>query len=254
MKLTKQYILECLDTYCSFDALSEDTFFEAVIKPLQANQCFDNWTWDNGVTKGVLIFKEFDFVIKIPFGGRYFYTESHYENTEGRWMYSCDPNWDSNKVHKMDASDEFYEFEGSYAEDNNWNYCQEEAEISIRAIHNDLGKCLAITEFIGYAQNHPIYAQEKCCMFSEMSSTTKAEEYKNRTATDYDSLQEVRKRTDFWGITNDWVLDFLIYWGEEMLKKLGDFIDDNDISDLHCGNIGYRNGDPCLVDYSSYRD
>jgi hypothetical protein len=66
MKLTKEYILECLDKYCTFEGLTEDNFVNLVVAPLQDAHCFNDWTWDNGVTKGVIIFKDFDFVVKIP--------------------------------------------------------------------------------------------------------------------------------------------------------------------------------------------
>lgn len=250
--MTKEYILECLGLYCNFKELNEDNFEALVISPLCANQCFNNWTWDNGVTKGVLIFKDLDFVIKIPFQGYISYMESHYESEKGGWHWS-----NSNKINqyiRVESLEEFFEFEGSASEENNWDYCAVEAEITVRAINEGLEKCIASTEFLGYANNYPIYIQEKCFMFSDASSSTNKEKYENRTKKDYDSLAEVRERIDFWGIDNDWVLDFLIYWGEEMLKRLGDFIFDNDIEDLHNGNIGYRHGVPCLVDYSSYRE
>ena len=257
MKLTEKYILECLDKYCTFEGLTEDTFVELVVQPLREANCFEKWVYDNGVTKGVLIFKELDFVVKIPFVGRTSYIESHYERSNGAWTWV---DWGKNThtpegILRVESSEDgIWEFEGSSAEDSNWNYCQAELEIAARAKDKSLDKCIAVTEFLGFAKDHPIYIQERCCMFDEMSSTTKAEEYRLRTKADYDSLKKVRERTDFWGVNSDWVLDFLIYWGEDMLKKLGDFIYDNDIEDLHDGNIGYRNGVPCLVDYSSFRD
>ena len=69
---------------------------------------------------------------------------------------------------------------------------------------------------------------------------------------DYEKVNTLRKKYDFHSINDDWMLDFLIYYGEEMFKKLADFIFDENIYDLHNGNIGYLNGRPCLVDYSSY--
>lgn len=249
--LTKKYILECLDSYCTFENLHEDNFVEQIVRPLQINNCFkeNHWTYDNGVTKGVLIFKGLDFVIKIPFMGRTCWTESHYEDSQGNWLWnkrSC------TNIKKIEAEECFYEFEGA-AEEGHWNYCEEEAILAEHAKERGLTKCFAITELFGWAKDHPIYIQERCFMFSEASSSNE-EKYKNRTKSDYDSLKEVREKLDFWHMNNDWVLDFLIYWGEEVLKKLGDFIWEYNIDDLHNGNIGYRNGVPCLVDYSSFRD
>ena len=246
MKLTKEYILECLDKYSCFECLHEYNFFR------EEAGCCDNWTWDNGVTKGVLIFKELDFVVKIPFEGYCNETESHYENSNGSWIGSWSSRWNS-RLHKVEYEEIFEDFTGA-ATENGWNYCEVEVDLIDAAREEGLNKCFAATELLGYAKDHPIYIQEKCFMFSDACTSTNKEKYKNRTKADYDSLKEVRERADFWGIDNDWVLDFLIYWGEEMLKRLGQFLFVHDIEDLHNGNIGYRNGVPCLVDYSSYRE
>lgn len=256
MMLTKQYILKCLDQHCDFSELTEETFVSKIVDPLTANECFKNWSWDNGVTKGVLIFKDLDFVVKIPFEGMFYFTESHYVDAQGRWRYSDEvmsteemANWK-----KIDADDEFVKFEGANANDSDWNYCALEAELTKQAKVEDLDFCFAATEFLGYAKDHPIYIQEKCCMFSDASSTTNKEKYSNRTKSDYDSLRQVREEVRFWEVDDNWVLDFLIYWGQKILERLADFIEKYDIEDLHNGNIGYRNGVPCLVDYSSFHE
>lgn len=254
MKMTKEYILECLDKYCTFEMLHEHNFEEQVVEPLQSANCFSDWSWDNGATKGVLIFKNLDFVIKIPFEGSCSWTESHYENKNGSWIYDWDSRWNSN-LRKVESEEQFFEFEGSPAAgDSKWNYCQAEADLTVAAEEDGILHCFAATKFLGLANGHPIYSQEKCFMFSDASSSTNKEKYKNRTKQDYESLRQVRKRVGFWDICDDWVLDFLIYWGEEILKKLNDFMFAHCIEDLHNGNIGYRNGIPCLVDYSSFRD
>ena len=252
MKMTKEYILECLDKYSCFEGLHECNFVHEVVDPLEEAGCFDNWTWDNGVTKGVLIFKELDFVVKIPFEGYCSETESHYENSNGSWIGSWSSRWNS-RLHKVEYEEIFEDFTGADTEDG-WNYCEVEADLIDAAREEGLNRCFAATELLGFAKDHPIYIQEKCFMFCDARTSTNKEKYKNRTKADYDSLKEARERTDFWGIDNDWVLDFLIYWGEEMLKRLGQFLFVHDIEDLHNGNIGYRNGVPCLVDYSSYRE
>ena len=252
MKLTKEYILECLDKFSCFEGLHEYNFYREVVEPLEEAGCFENWTWDNGATKGVLIFKELDFVVKIPFEGHCGEVESHYENSNGSWICSCSSRWNS-KLHKVEYEEIFDNFTGADTE-NGWNYCEVEADLINAAREEGLNKCFAATELLGFAKDHPIYIQEKCFMFCDARTSTNKEKYKNRTKADYDSLKEVRERVDFWGIDNDWVLDFLIYWGEEMLKRLGQFLFDHNVEDLHNGNIGYRNGVPCLVDYSSYRE
>ena len=180
--------------------------------------------------------------------------ESHYENSNGSWVWEEDSKWNSN-LKRVDSFNDFHEFSGACSElteEGSWDYCEVEADLAVEAKAWGLEKCFAETKFLGRAKDHPIYTQERCCMFDEAFSSTNKEKYSKRTQSDYDSLREVREKIKFWGIDNNWVLDFLIYWGEEILKRLGEFIDKFDIEDLHCGNIGYRNGAPCLVDYSSY--
>ena len=160
MKMTKEYILECLDEYCTFEMLHEHNFEEQVVAPLQSAKCFSDWSWDNGSTKGVLIFKNLDFVIKIPFEGSCSWTESHYENQNGSWIYDWDSRWNSN-LRKIESEEQFFEFEGSPAAgDSKWNYCQAEADLTVAAEEDGILHCFAATKFLGLANGHPIYSQE----------------------------------------------------------------------------------------------
>lgn len=254
--MTKEYILECLEKYCCFDMLHQYNFEEQVVYQLKINKCFSNWTWDCGATKGVLIFSELNFVVKIPFSGQEECSGSHYEDSQGNSRWNYIGTHTPSKWIKVEGESKFYDFCGAKSadEDNNWNYCQAESELSIKAKNAGLAPCFAITSFLGFANGYPIYIQDRCSMFSDESSSTNKEKYKNRTREDYKSLREVRERVDFWSINDDWLLDFLIYFGEEILERLANFIFDNDIEDLHNGNIGYIKGVPCLVDYSSYRE
>lgn len=252
--LTKKYILECLDKYCCFENLWEQSFEEQIVIPLRNNHCFNDWSWDSGASKGVLIFKELDFVIKIPFQGRASWIESHYEDESGEWRYSPSPSEEERFSIKIESQEEFWDFCEAHSAESDWDYCAVEAELAVSAEKHGVSNYFAKTELLGYAREHPVYIQEKCCMFYDEGSTTYKEIYKQRTKADYDSLKEVRERVGFYDINDDWILDFLIYWGEEALNKLKSFIHDYCIEDLHCGNIGYRHGVPCLVDYSGYYD
>ena len=253
--LNKEYILECLDKYCVFDDLSQDTF-ENVIRDLKAAQCFNNWTYDNGVTKGVLMFAGADFVIKIPFMGEADYDCEHWEDSDGnRYEYNtrhCNythtpSNW--NFYEERDCCDEFC---GAHYSDCGWDYCASEAHISKAALLQGLAGCLAKTELLGYANGHPIYIQEKCKIYCDEESTRHEQIYKYRKDNSYEELAKIREDFDFYSTDNDWLLDFVNYWGKEVLQKFAEFLFDFDINDLHNGNIGYRNGVPVLVDYSGY--
>lgn len=255
MKLTKEYILECIEKYCDLEDLGEYNFESKVASALHYAECFNcSWTWDCGVSKGVLIFSDLDFVVKIPFAGHFDYIESHYEDRNGDWVNS------SYKTERTDAStcgrrwvegeDYFENFSGAACE-NHWDYCEVEAIRYRHAEQANIAVLFAKTEWIGNVHKYPIYIQERCNMFQE-ESTSNQERYKSRTKSDYEEVNTLRNKYDFHSIDDNWVLDFLIYYGEEMFKKLADFIFNEDIYDLHNGNIGYINGRPCLVDYSSY--
>lgn len=248
--LTKEYILDCLNKYGCFDELTSENFYHQVISPLLDNQCFNpaRFSWNDGATKGVLIFDDLDIVIKIPFEGESNYTCSHYEDENGEWhTYSHD-----GKYSYQAGVEEFSPYDGATGSEREWDYCEVEARLCELANQKKLAGCFAQTKFLGLANEHPIYYQDKCFMFCDARSSTKREAYRLRTKSDYDSLQEVRKRVGFYSVDCDWLLDFLIYWGEPVLEELVQFINAQQISDLHDGNIGYRGGVPCLVDYSSY--
>lgn len=257
MLMTKEYILDCLNKYCTFNgALSSDSFYELVVCPLEAEKCFTNWTWDNGVTKGVLIFKDLSFVIKIPFNGGSGYGYSCYETAEGGrycWEDAHTTNGSTREGFRyIEGEERFEDFCNADDGDENWDYCAAEARRYQAAECEGLDFAFAKTEWIGDVQNHPIYAQARCNMYEMEHNSTNKEKYEQRTKKDYEQLKAIRKEVDFYSIADDWVLDFFIFFGKETLKKLADFCWDHNITDLHNGNIGYREGVPCLVDYSSF--
>jgi hypothetical protein len=246
-------ILEQLEKYCTFATdLCSNNFYEDIVAPLEAAGCFNNWTYDSGATKGVLIFGDENFVIKIPFCGYVDDEAGHWEDSRGNYRHSYETGA-STKINNEDWSWNydwaFYDFEGASAEKNNWDYCAAEEEFYHMAEDSGVNLAFAKTEFLGFCGDHPIYIQERCSMFYEESSS---KEYNKRTEKDYETVSALRDALRFHEFNDDWALDFLIYWGEAYFKKLAEFIKDACIYDLHNGNIGYRNGAPVLVDYSSF--
>lgn len=115
-------ILNALE-YCDFEDIKEASFWDNVVdtfKQKYKKPCY----CDSGATKGVLIFRELGFVIKIPFIG--------------------------------DDEDYFY---GSGYSDG-WNYCQTEEKKFEFAKECGLDRCFLETKFIGHVNNHPIYIQD----------------------------------------------------------------------------------------------
>lgn len=239
----KKYILECLEKYCDFTELSEQTYEQKIIDPLRADGCFKDWTYDAGVTKCVLIFSGLDFVVKIPFRGCHCWEEV----------------WDDEaQEYTGDGEEVFYDFNldsagpemaERYAEDH-WDYCDIELDRTRLAEEEDLLDCFAPVEFLGFAKEYPIYIQKRAVMFDSSEART-ARSKKERSDEDFKWAEEIRQE-GFLYVDSEWTLDFLYYFGVEIYRKLDAFCERYGIEDLHMGNIGYIDGRPCLVDFSSY--
>jgi hypothetical protein len=242
--LSKEYILECLDKYCTFNEdLSCGTFEDHIVEPLEAAGCFEDWTYDSGATKGVLIFGELDYVIKIPFYAEYDeYEEDYDEETDEYYV-------------TYEGGTRDYCFEGVQVEgfihDNEWDYCETESYRYIVAERNGMGEHFAKTEYIGSVQEWPIYAQVRACMFcSQDSMSTRSK--KNYSKEELQKAESIRDAYHRYDLHEEWIMDFIAYYGEDELKAFFAFCDEWNIEDLHSGNIGYICGVPCLVDYSSF--
>ena len=240
--LTKEYILENIEKYCDLDEdLCEGTFWSQVVEPLEAANCFDNWTYDSGITKGVLIFGELDYVIKIPFYCEYYEGDGYYDEEEN-WVETCEEGPSGYPFNGV-------EVEG-YIHENPWDYCETESFRYAVAEKNNMEEYFAKTWLIGKVGNWPVYAQARACMYRSEESHT-ARSRKNYTNKERESARELIKRTKFY-VEDEWLIDFINYWGEARTSDFIAFCDQWFIDDLHPGNLGYICGVPCLVDYSSY--
>ena len=264
MKLTKEYIRECLDRECEFNGtLSEDTYYDFIVLPLKNSNCFHgvDWTYDAGATKMVLIFSGYNFVVKIPFNGVDLQGEGYfYDNEEGTsigWTEAHSDNCRTREnVSFIEGDWEFYNFENAEC-DGGWDYCEVETLKYVAAEAVGVEELFAKTEFIGYVGDcdHPIYIQERCVPFREETSTGSKEKHEKRTEEDYKTVKEFREESGgcYW-LNEDWLLDALNFFGKSFLSKFSYFCDTEDIGDLHNGNIGYKNGIPCIFDYSNYHE
>ena len=116
-----------------FYYLDEYSFEEEVVNPFK-EKYKESFGWDSGATKGVLIFKQFDFVIKIP------YT-------------SCDGDELIGAVVKNS--------------DDCWNYCQAELERYERACQLGIQDAFAeIDELFDLPNGFPAYIQKFCDTFA----------------------------------------------------------------------------------------
>ena len=245
--LNEKFILEKIEKYCELNEnLSSGTFYEQVVRPLENSEEFNqyDWTYDSGVSKGVLIFDDLDFVIKIPFYAEWFEEEEiDYDEENDEPIYA-------------DGYTSEYAFEGTQVEgfvkENNWDYCETETLVYEVAKRNSMEEHFAQTYLIGFAKGWPIYAQVRACMFrSEESYSTRSK--KNYTKEERETARKIREDERFY-LDEEWLMDFIAYWGEERMLQFINFCNQWFIDDLHGGNLGYVCGVPCLVDYSSYNN
>lgn len=214
-------ILEAL-SYGTFDEIDEAEFYPVVVQPFSEKykKPFDYAT---GATKGVLIFEQLGFVIKIPFCRN---TEDCYYNS-AYGEYEC------------------CYFTGADT-DNGWDYCEAEADKYERAETEGLAQCFAKTEKIGDIDGYPIYMQELADIYKSIDYQS------SHTEEDSRQVSSICNSNNFYMFNIEWLSDAFHYYGEKVFHKLLEFIRTVGINDLHDGNIGYIGNRPVLVDYSSF--
>lgn len=237
------------DTFGEYDA---STFNQELNEALCKKGVTDfEWVWDNGVSKFCIIPKYENWVIKIPFRGSY----EEYERS-----YSC-TNEDGEHYKDYETIEEFYDFTGaSYTYDvDEWDYCAAEVAAYDHAKALGIEQYFAKTEFLGYMGGYPVYIQEKAEMFSarysDGSSSRKSytKEDKDKMRAKIDSLSDKSGNGRYPELpSTTWMLDFEFFYGEKALEKFFNGLLEMSIEDLHNGNIGYIDGYPKLVDYSSW--
>lgn len=214
-------ILEAL-SYGTFDENDEADFYSIVVQPFSEKykKPFDYAT---GATKGVLIFEQLGFVIKIPFCRNS--EDCEYNSTYGE--YEC------------------CYFTGADT-DNGWDYCEAEANKYERAEEEGLAQCFAKTKKIGDIDGYPIYMQELADIYKSIDYQS------SHTEEDSRQVSSICNSNNFYMFNIEWLSDAFHYYGEKMFHKLLEFIRTVGINDLHDGNIGYIGNRPVLVDYSSF--
>lgn len=224
MTYNKEYLLKLFEKVSfniEFTELDADEFYLGLNDEIK-----DAFDFNYGASKFVLIPKNSDeYVIKIPFNG-------YLEDTWNEETYSG------------------YEFTPFYCADNTdgWDYCLSEVKRYSQAEKEGLSTALAKTSLLCYIDSYPIYIQERCQVYSQLFDYSEKRHSKEENSKTL-SLIEADK---FFEINEDWLTDFRYYYGEEFFIKFMAFVDDNNWDDLRVDNIGYLNGRPVLIDYSSF--
>ena len=215
----KNYILNLLSTF-NLKHLSQYNF----MKKLQALD--DNFILASGVSKVAIIPKEKNYVIKIPYYGKY---------RKSNGIKCFDPYFSS--ISK--SSD----------------YCKSEEIIYNKAKANGLDTFFAEIEQIGKIKSIPIYVQRKAVIFEDVYYPEDDEE-ENLNEHEISIFKTIT--TKYSDLVEDeylplsWMKDFICSYGELAFDKLYNFLSDNNIQDLHSENIGYISERPILVDFSGF--
>ena len=233
MTYNKEKLLKMLSTAPLYEGIvfhegKNDEFFNSI-----DNDFCNYYNYAYGATKLALIplNKNDDYVIKIPYTGSYYYKSGYYT---------------SNATYHPSETD-YYDFIAADDETRPWDYCAGEAKRYILAEQEGLSKCFAKTELLGYVNNYPIYIQEKCVTFSDCK--------KNHLHSEEEKLKTSKCCNNYYGINRDWLTDFRLYYGEDILLKFINFIQSMQWDDdLRTENIGYIQNRPVLIDYSGFLD
>ena len=198
-----------LDQY-SFDDDVLYPFRDAYKKPFKAA---------NGATKGVLIFPDFGFVIKIPF-------------------IFCDGD----------------EMCGAQDGVNAWDYCSQEACRYEMAEEEGFWDIFLETDLLGEVNNHPIYIQPYAEVLSKLDCQTYDSNHRSGIDVDRTLVKEIDDAENYTMLDSRWEADLLVKYGIEIFKKFKKYLKDNWINDLRDENIGYVGKNPVLIDYAGFND
>lgn len=218
-----QEIEEIIDalSHCDFTEVTEYSFREQIIY-IFGRQYKKKFSYDNGASKGVFIFKDLDFVIKIPFIGTIEIDE--------------DEEYDSEFLQ---------EFCGADGKDSCWDYCSVEKERYHYAEIEGVEMCLAKTKLLTTIQGYPIYIQEYATMYDYGESSC-------HTIEDTYTVKKICEDKNYSCFNEEWLSDVFSFFGEKIFYKLLSWIDMYEVNDLHANNLGYIHGRPVLVDYSGW--
>lgn len=229
---------------CDFnesELLNEDNYYQKIVAKL--NNKVKNFDYFNGVSKCVFLFEQYpDIVVKIPFNGGVDY-RSYSSSADGSNDY--DYYDDSSEYSCADLS--IVNCKGMR---RNWDYCEVEEVLFNRAYKAGVNDYFAQTAYIGEINGYPIYIQERAEIYSDS-------EVKYSYKLIKELIEEIKQDLGdsdrlFGRLPDEWVCDFYVIYGKDLLVKFLNFVEEQEISDLHSDNVGFIDDKPVLTDYSSF--
>lgn len=165
----------------------------------------------------------------------------------GSWMDSIVLECGATKAVIIDE-DYDYVLKIPFLMESGWDYCQIELENYISAKQDNLEAYFAETFYLGEYEGVQCYASKKadCDDIEGRVSDEIRESYPDMSDEEFSSY-----------IDNSWTEEVVAeamenYAGDDW-GRLYDFLNDNNINDLHYGNVGYINGSLVYIDFSGYR-
>lgn len=140
-----------------------------------------------------------------------------------------------------------------------YNYANRTIDIYDNAEYAGVNAIFAKCEILGkHSSGRPIFVQDFVITVSEVINNEVDEDVKIPVPSE-DSRKKYKEQQSksvwgFWHRFNDnWLCNAIDYYGFDFVKRFIDFCDDNNITDTHNGNIGYRlDGSPCILDWAGY--
>ena len=234
-------ITQYFENFSPYEGHFTEDDVDDFISSINGSPYFD---YDSGATKLVIIPKNTQYVIKIPFTGQYIYEEDYYDEELEEWV---EPeNWSK-----------YFDFIGALSENGN-NYIEAEVKYYEAAVEEGWEELFLPVEYVYDWEGIPVYIQQKAdlvCIEREQDQDKYAS---NESKSKCLSIRN-SNHTNWWGLDK-----FPISWVASLMDKLGSFEQVKDFvsfleregiySDLHCANIGYANGHAVIVDYGGYQD
>lgn len=225
------YIPEELGEYRNQDESYSDSFFELEDSLSSINR---NCSVAYGATKCVVIPSDSNVVIKIPING-YFEID---EESGDKYFYSYTEANDS--YLKSESKESYIGHEDDYCRNEYYKY--------VKAVSAGFGDFFARLEVLQNEEGIEFYIQEKIIpKYNYEGDTRPSENSKNIIKSlgyEYNYMAD-----------EDWMAEIVDWYGEERALNFFKFLLDNNINDLHYGNLAYtEEGKPILFDLAGYRD
>lgn len=220
-----------------------------------------NYTINNGASKIVIVFKQFDWVVKIPFTGQWTHSQHYYPYTQREFLLEFPDSTIDDYYHERDqwyeenpGYDEFCYFTGGGHKNrdeeyiNEWDYCDTEVDCYNQAEKDGYGDVFLKCKYVGRAKNgYPVYIQKKGNTFYDVDELEKPSHNSiMNAATISKDLRLPFKDT--------WIACCIELYGIEKAKSILKYLKEKHyIDDMHPANYGFDNKNrPVLIDYSNF--